>query len=84
MLLNIAQPIVPGNEDIARIRAFFAHNNPKQRGLAMPVSAHKPHPFPMVELDADIFKQHLIAEALGEIFYCNHRFCLCKGNRIII
>jgi len=75
MLSDIAQPVVFGDENISRIRAIFARNNPKQRGLAMPVSAHKPHPFPMVELKADIFKQDLSAEALGQIFYRNH-ICL--------
>jgi hypothetical protein len=62
VLLEMPDPVPPGNRDFAGVGAFLAHDHSQERGLAMPVAADQAHAFAPVDGKGEPVKEGLVAE----------------------
>jgi hypothetical protein len=63
MLPDMAQSIICGNDHLAVILMLLTEQNFHQGGFPMAVPAHQAHAFPGINLEADLVKKILSAEA---------------------
>ena len=69
ILLQIPHPEVLAERDGACIIAFPPCQYVQQGGLAAAVFGNQPYTLPLSQAEGNAFKQHQIAERLGQVFY---------------